>query len=103
MRTPPARAAQIDQSNVVATVAWGTLRLTWHAVRLPVLAVLTVMEPFVSGTLSAIAVLGIFFSFFFEYLIRLPHFPFWLMLGMSAGFALLLLPYHLLIRLFSTH
>ena len=53
--------------------------------------------------LSALAALGIFMTLFFEFLIRLPHFPFALMLAISAGFALLLVPYYHLIRLFSTH
>lgn len=85
----------------LATVGWGTLRLTWHALRLPVLALLVVMEPFVRVILTSIAALGVFTALFFEFLVRLPHFPFGLMMGLSAGFALLLVPYYGAIRLFS--
>ena len=81
----------------------GILRLLWHVIRLPALALLVVMEPLVCGVLSAIAMLGVIFALFYEFLVKLPHFPFWMMLGISAGFALLLIPYYLLIRLFSSH
>jgi hypothetical protein len=80
----------------------GVLRLAWHTIRLPSVALLVVMEPVVCGVLSMIAVLGVLTAFFFEFLIKLPHFPFWMMLGISTGFAVLLVPYYLLIRLFST-
>ena len=90
-------------SGWLAAGGRGALRLAWHAIRLPSLSLLVVMEPVVRGVLSVIAVLGVLTAFFFEFLIKLPHFPFWMMLGISAGFAVLLVPYYLLIRLFSTH
>ena len=50
-----------------------------------------------------IAMLGVLTAFFFEFLIKLPHFPFWMMLGTSPPVCpVLLVPYYLLIRLFST-
>jgi hypothetical protein len=73
----------------------------WHAIRLPILAVLIVLEHPLRLALSSLAVLGIFITLLFEYVLRVPNFPFWIMLGISAGFAVALVPYYGLIRLFS--
>jgi hypothetical protein len=98
-----AHISEMTATGFVAATARGALQLTWHAIRLPFLALLIVMEPFVCAICSGIAVLGVVFAVFFEYLVRLPNFPFLLMMGLSAGFALLLFPYYALIRIFSTH
>jgi hypothetical protein len=85
----------------LATSALVALRFAWHSVRIPVLAVLVVLEPFVSIILAALTVLGVFFALFFRFLVRLPHFPFWTMLGISAGFATILMFYYGIIRILS--
>jgi len=90
------------EPSLVTAMGLGALRLAWHSIRLPVLAVLIVLEPFVRVILSALAVLGVFFALFFQFLIRLPHFPLWTMLGISCGCALSLMMYYALIRLFSS-
>lgn len=77
------------------------LRLAWTTARLPVLACLVVFEPIVRTVLSLTAILGILISLFFEFLIALPGFPFWDMLGISVSAAVLLMVYYGLIRLFS--
>jgi hypothetical protein len=77
------------------------LRLLWHVTRLPVLATLLILEPPIRVLLSTLTLLGIAMSLCFEYILRLPHFPFWPMLGLSIGCAALLVPYYGLIRLFS--
>jgi hypothetical protein len=97
----PAQELEMTATGFVAASARGALQLSWHAIRLPILALLIVMEPFVCAICSGIAVLGVVFAVFFEFLIRLPNFPFLLMMGISAGFALLLFPYYLLLRFFS--
>jgi len=74
----------------------------WHVVRLPLLATLLALEPLVQSVFSGIAVLGILMSLFFEFIVRLPHFPFALMLVISVGSATMLMPYYLLIRLLSS-
>lgn len=91
----------LDASNLL-TASRGALRFVWNAIRMPVLSLLVVLEPVVCGVLSALAVLGVLVALFFEFVVRLPDFPFWMMLGLATGLAALLVPYYLLIRLFST-
>ena len=79
----------------------GALRLTWRTIRLPALALLTTLQPFVCGLLSLLAILGVLTALFWEFVVQPPHFPFWIVLGVSVGLALLQIPYCLLIRLFS--
>jgi hypothetical protein len=92
-------ASPTEESRSKGIYAAAALRLAWHSVRLPTLAVLVLLEPFVSVALSALTVLGIFFALFFRFLVRLPHFPFWTMLGISVGCATLLLVYYGIIRI----
>jgi len=103
MNTLPVQSTEEIPSRWWMAGGRGALRLAWHAIRLPCLALLVVMEPLVRSVLSTIAVLGVIFACFFAFLVKLPHFPFWMMLGISAGFAFLLVLYYLLIRLFSSH
>ncbi len=77
----------------------GTLRLLWHAVRLPVYIFLVTLEPVVSFILGALALLGVLTALFFKFY-GVPHFPFALMLGVSVGFGLMQVGYYALIRLF---
>ena len=93
-----------DASDIrrrIAELGHGLLRFSWTAVRVPLLALLVAMEPIVCWILGAVAVLGIMVSLLFEFVVRLPNYPFWLMMGISAGIAALQIPYYLLIRLFS--
>jgi hypothetical protein len=73
----------------------------WHVIRLPVLAILLVLEHPLRLVLSSLAVLGIFMTLVFEYVLRVPRFPFWTMLAISASFAVALVPLYGLIWLFS--
>ncbi|MGH8217595.1 MAG: hypothetical protein ACREUT_03345, partial [Steroidobacteraceae bacterium] len=57
------------------TLAWGLLWLLWQVVRLPVLAVLLVLEPFVSLILTAFGFLGIIVALILKFSGDLPHFP----------------------------
>jgi hypothetical protein len=85
------------------TIAGGllrvTLRLLWHAVRLPVYMFLVILKPVVRFILGALALLGVLTALFFK-LYGVPHFPFALMLGVSVGFGLMLAGYYALLRLF---
>ena len=101
MVTSSASANATGPREVLATASRHGLTFLWHTVRLPILATLLVLEPPLRFVLSAITVLGIAMALFFEYLVRLPHFPFTLMIVISMASAALLVPYHLLIRLFS--
>jgi hypothetical protein len=60
-------------------------RLGWHGFRLPILAILGVLEPIIRFVLAAVALLGILVSFFFEFSGAAPRFPFWLVFGLSLG------------------
>ena len=77
----------------------GTLRLLWHALRLPVFTFLAILEPVVSFVLGALALLGVLTALFFKFY-GVPHFPFALMLGVSVGFGLMQVGYYALLRLF---
>lgn len=82
-------------------LARSILWILWQAVRLPVLAVLLVLEPLVSLVLTAFGFLGIAVALILKLSGDLPHFPFWLMIAFSIGAILLLMAYHALIGLFS--
>jgi len=73
-----------------------TLRILWHAVRLPVLMLLVILEPVVSLVLGGAALLGVLMTFFWK-LVGPPTFPFWTMLTISLGFGFALLVYQALI------
>lgn len=83
------------------TIALGVLWVLWQVVRLPVLAVLIVFEPFISLILTAFGFLGIAVALILKFSGDLPHLPFWLMMAFSIGAILLLMAYHVLIGLFS--
>jgi hypothetical protein len=83
------------------TVVWGFLWILWQLVRLPLLAVLLVLEPFVSLILVGFGFLGIVVAVILKLSGDLPHFPFWLMMAFSVGAILILMAYHALIGLFS--
>jgi hypothetical protein len=102
MRTVSSSRSPIREPSRFVAAGRMALRLAWHSIRLPVLATLIMLEPFVSIVLSALTVLGIFFALFFRFLIRLPHFPFWMMLGISIGFATILMLYYGIIRILSS-
>lgn len=82
-------------------LAWGVLWVIWQVVRLPILAVLLVLEPFVSLVLTAFGFLGIVVALILKFSGDLPHFPFWEMMAFSVGAILLLMLYHVLIGIFS--
>jgi hypothetical protein len=83
------------------TLAWNILWVLWQVVRLPVLAVLIVFEPFVNLILTAFGFLGIVAALILKFSGDLPHFPFGLMMAFAIGAILLLMAYHVLIGLFS--
>jgi peptidoglycan/LPS O-acetylase OafA/YrhL len=76
----------------------GAAHLLWHALRLPVLVFLVILEPVVRVILGALALLGVLAALFFK-AYGVPHFPFALMLGVSVGLGLMLAGYHAVLRL----
>lgn len=83
------------------TVMRGFLWTLWQVVRLPVLAVLLVLEPFVSLILMGFGFLGIVVALILKFSGDVPHFPFWTMIAFSIGAILLQMAYHALIGVFS--
>lgn len=79
-------------------LARGILWVLWQCVRVPAVLLLVILEPVVSFVLSALALLGVLTALFWK-LVGPPHFPFFLVLGISLGFELALVLYHSLLRL----
>jgi hypothetical protein len=79
----------------------GVLSLLWHAIRLPCLALLIVLEPLVRVVLAGFALIGTLMAFLLEFATTLPDFPFWGMLAVSLGCVGILALYYGLIRLLS--
>jgi hypothetical protein len=73
------------RSDGDSSVVRGIGRFGWDAVRLPLLAFLTLVEPVARFALTALALVGILVAVFLEYSDAAPRFPFWLVLGMSLG------------------
>ena len=77
------------------------MRILWDIARLPVLAVLLVLEPLVSCILAAVAVFSLAAAVVLRLSGDLQHLPFWGMLTFSVGSLLALPAYRALIDLFS--
>jgi hypothetical protein len=84
------------QGTLVAAV-----RLMWRAGRLPLLGVLTLIEPVIRAVFSLAMVLGIFAAIVFEFSAAGPRFPFLGVLALSLGFGLALVAYYGLMSLVS--
>jgi hypothetical protein len=78
----------------------GLLGFAWQLILIPVLTLLVILEPIVTFVLAGLALLGVLTTLFFK-LAGPPGFPVWTMLAISVGFAIALVPYHVLIRLLS--
>jgi hypothetical protein len=85
----------VDSLNSVHPIRW-----LWRVACLPALMLLVILEPLVTFVFAALALLGLLTTLFF-YLVGPPEFPVWTMLALSLGFAILLVPYHALIRMLS--
>jgi hypothetical protein len=79
-----------------SSIASLSLRVLWHAVRLPVLMTLVILEPVVSFVLGSAALLGLLMTFLWKW-VGPPTFPFWTMFALSLGFGFALLAYQALI------
>lgn len=91
-------AMQVSQTRSVLAPA---AHLAWRAVRLPLVAMLTLLEPVVRAVFSFAMVLGIIAAIVFELSAVGPRFPFLEMLALSLGFGAALFLYYGLISLVS--
>src|SRR5882672_12525333 len=99
MNQSSSRVLAESRLTIAGGLLRGTLRLLWHAVRLPVYVFLVILEPVVSFVLGALALLGVLTALFFK-LYGVPHFPFALILGVSVGSGLMQVGYYALLRVF---
>ena len=81
-----------------ASTGQGTASVALKAIRLTVFAILAVFEPIIRVALSLLALVGICLSVFNRYVVYAPHFPFWLVIGISMGCAVALAMYYKLMR-----
>lgn len=93
--------SRVEDRSVAADVVCGVLWILWHAVRIPILALLLILEPVVALVLWGAALLGVLTSLLFEFSGATPDFPFTLMISISIGCAVLAMAYHALVRLLS--
>lgn len=89
------------RGSIALGVFAGVLWLSWQGIRLPLLALLKILEPLVSTLLAAAALLGTLTALFWRFVADRPHFPFFGVLALSVGCFLLLSLYHGAIRLLS--
>jgi hypothetical protein len=87
-------------SPVVAGLS-STLRLLWNMVRLPLLAVLTLLEGAAQTVLGGLAFLSLLTALFFEYATPATRFPFWETVAFSGACVLTLVLYYATIRALS--
>jgi len=83
-------------------VALSVLIAAWTMIRLPVLALLIILEPVVRFLLAGLALLVTLNALFFAALRPLSAFPFWGMLAFAVGCVALLAVYHAALRVLST-
>jgi hypothetical protein len=82
-------------------IAGSSLRFGWNVVRLPLLAVLSLLAPVVQVVCGGLLLLGVFVSIAFRVSGAGAAFPFWHMIGISLGFAVFAILHYALIGLLS--
>ena len=93
--------ASTDQNR--STPSWIALRslaITWWTIRVPLVTLLTILKPVVAFVLSALALLGVLTTIFFE-LVGPPGFPAVTMLAISVGCGMALSGYRAVLRVLS--
>lgn len=76
-------------------------RTLWDLVRLPLLAILTLLEGIVCSVLGGAAFLIFWIAIFFRYATAVTHFHFWPMMALSGGCVLALILYYALMAALS--
>jgi ABC-type polysaccharide/polyol phosphate export permease len=99
MNTSNWHTAEASSQHAVGTIIRRAFRVAIGGVRLPILAVLVILEPIVRFVLATVALLGIITAILFESSAAAPTFPFWGMIGFSIGCVLVLALYYALMRL----
>ena len=79
-------------------IAQVVTRAAWTLIRMPILALLLILEPVARVLLAGFALLMALSAFFWLAVLGLAVFPFWRMLALAIGAWLLLALYHALTR-----
>jgi hypothetical protein len=79
-------------------LAYKAGRAVAQGIRISLLTILKIVEPFARIVLTALALIGVLVAFLFEFSQAAPNFPFWLVLGMSIGCGMLVLVLNAIIR-----
>lgn len=79
-------------------LAYKAGRAASQGIRISLLTILRIVEPFARFVLTALALVGVLVAFLFEFSRAAPNFPFWLVLGMSIGCGMLVLVLNTIIR-----
>jgi hypothetical protein len=94
------RAATTSAFEYSRSFLLGVGRVLWNAIRLPIAAVLLLLEPVVSFVCGLGLVLGIFACVVFEMSAVGPRFPLAKALGISLSFGVILFLYYGALSLF---
>jgi hypothetical protein len=97
------RGSQTSFSSAEAAsrIAGAALQAGWMLLRLPVLAILVILEPLVRVLLGAFALLLVLAALFLECVAPQGSMPFWGMLATAVGCVALLALYYAIVRILS--
>lgn len=101
MKTTNNRFSTTGDGNDIADVFCGALMIIWGVIRVPILVVLSFLEPFVRFVLIGIAFLSVLVALVSKGSNAPPPIPFWVMMCISLGCLMLVPAYHFLLRLFA--
>ena len=99
MSTPESSA--LSSPRAAHRVAFGVLWVTWAVIRLPILALLVILEPLIRVLLAGSALLITLTAFFYKLVMPHAPVPFWGMLGIAVGCVMILALCYALLRLLS--
>ena len=99
MSTPESSA--LSSPRAAHRVAFGVFWVTWAVIRLPILALLVILEPLIRVLLAGSALLITLTAFFYKLVMPHASVPFWGMLGIAVGCVMILALYYALLRLLS--
>jgi hypothetical protein len=88
------KSADNTWRSILVGMLAGLASIIWQAIRLPVLGLLLILEPFVSMMLVASALFLTLTAFFWKIVTNRPDFPFFGTLALSLSCLLLLAVYH---------
>ena len=74
-----------EYRRITADIACAVFSIAWHALRIPILALLLILEPVVTLVLWGAALLGILTAFIFKFSGAVPDFPLVLVMSISIG------------------